>query len=139
MLPFMLLFDLFFENQSSKLPTDGIIRFQNSGDIMASARIATALAVVLAAPSLIFDDVTASAIFPEEYKYNGEGRHLQTCSSSDDALDPTAVRITISLSPFLGLHLWLAPLLAQYNISQNTRIGSSNNNWNLLVSWHGGF
>ena len=105
---------------------------------MASVRIATALAVVLAAPSLIFDDVTASAVFPEEYKHNGEGRHLQTCSRSDDALDPTGVRITISLSPFFGLHLWLAPL-AQYYISQNTRIGTNSNYWNLPVSWHGGF
>ena len=78
---------------------------------MTSVRIATALAMVLAAPSLIFDHVTASAVFSdEEYMHSGEGRHLQTCSSSDDALDPTAVRITISLSPFLGWHLWLAPL-----------------------------
>ena len=77
---------------------------------MTSVRIATALAVVLAAPSLIFDHVTASAVFSEEYMHSGEGRHLQTCSSSDDALDPTAVRITISLSPFLGWHLWLARL-----------------------------
>ena len=65
---------------------------------MTSVRIATALAVVLAAPSLIFDHVTASAVFSEEYMHSGEGRHLQTCSSSDDALDPTAVRIKISLS-----------------------------------------
>ena len=109
MLPFLLLFYLFFENQGSKLLTDGI-GFQGFGKIMTSVRIATALAVVLAAPSLIFDHVTASAVFSEEYIHNVEGRHLQTCSISDDALDPTPVRITISLSPFLDLHLWLAPL-----------------------------
>ncbi|CAN0441852.1 unnamed protein product [Ascophyllum nodosum] len=56
---------------------------------MASVRIATALAVVLAAPNLIFDEVTASDVFSEAYKYTGEGRHLQTCTNSDDALDPT--------------------------------------------------
>ena len=59
---------------------------------MASVRIATALAVVLAAPNLIFDEVTASDGFSEAYKYTGEGRHLQTCTNSDDALDPTPVR-----------------------------------------------
>ncbi|CAM9663934.1 unnamed protein product [Ascophyllum nodosum] len=57
---------------------------------MTSVRIATALAVVLAALSFVLDDVTASGTFPEEYKHNGEGRHFQTCSNSDDALDPTA-------------------------------------------------
>ena len=83
---------------------------------MTSVRIATALAVVLAALSFVLDDVTASGTFPEEYKHNGEGRHFQTCSNSDDALDPTAVRITTSLSPFLGLHFWPT------KISQNSRI-----------------
>ena len=59
---------------------------------MASVRIATALAVVLAAPNLIFDEVTASDVFSEAHKYTGEGRQLQTCTNSDDALDPTPVR-----------------------------------------------
>ena len=79
---------------------------------MASVRIATALAVVLAAPNLIFDEVTASDGFSEAYKYTGERRHLQTCTRSDDALDPTPVRTETFVSPFVlpfppfGLLLW---------------------------------
>ena len=80
---------------------------------MASVRIATALAVVLAAaPNLIFDEVTASDGFSEAYKYTGERRHLQTCTNSDDALDPTPVRTETFVSPFVlpFSPLWLAPL-----------------------------
>ena len=66
---------------------------------MASVRIATALAVVLAAPNLIFDEVTASDGFSEAYKYTVERRHLQTCTRSDDALDPTPVKTKLSFYP----------------------------------------
>ena len=90
------------------LSTDDI-GFQDSGKIMNSVFIATFLAVVLAAPSLTLDNVTASVVFSEEYKHNGEGRHLQTCSDSDDVLDPTLVRTTF-IPPFFGLPLRLAPL-----------------------------
>ena len=78
---------------------------------MASVRIATALAVVLAAPSLIFDEVRASDVLSEAYKYTGEGRHLQTCTRSDDALDPTPVRtktlVSLFVLPFPPLQLTL--------------------------------
>ena len=81
---------------------------------MASVRIATALAVVLAAPNLIFDEVTASDGFSEAYKYTVERRHLQTCTRSDDALDPTPVKTKFFVLPFVlpFSPLWLA-LLAQ--------------------------
>ena len=79
---------------------------------MASVPIATALAVVLAAPNFILDEVTASDVFSEAYKYTGERRHLQTCTRSDDALDPTPVKTKTFVSTYVlpFSPLWLAPL-----------------------------